>query len=370
MLHLLFLFLIKLSVASYFTVPVGYDEAFLGNAGVAASGTPGNVLYNPAGMAFLANAASVSLSGTSIAYQELDGSEFNRTTGTLKTSGFLTTVIFPVTEEINMAAFWVYPGNTDDSFRIEERSTTNRNVSENLVRTAAIGGLAYSKYLNAEWSAGFSIGVGWSEIDRRRNEVTWDGTTSRLESLSQIESRYDILLNPGMLWRAFEVYQTGVSLSWKALSLFNEGETYTAIQETNQTTPNEATDLYTPRSHEFLSATWGHQLLLHQHLLFADLTYATHSPFESSFTVTTKPYWALSLGWKTPRVDRFRYLSGLQVAQCDSMQSFLASFGLGFTQGKLEGNLGAFAHVTENRTNENVRSDIIGFLYSSSFDYK
>jgi hypothetical protein len=353
---------------SLFTSPVGHREAFLGNAGSALICSSGSAIYNPAGIGFCSHDVSISLSGSGISYQELDGTVFARNNGSLKSTTLLTSAIFSIEQDLHMGLYYSYPVNWVDYFRIENGSTT---YTQEIQRQAALGGLSYGGMITNNFAWGFSIGLSWAEMNS--GLVTNEqgaGTASTFTERVMQEENY-IVLNPGLLWKANDNYSLGFTVQWRAINLYSESDVYTSSLSTGQTTTNEEFRRYTPHAQPLLGLTLGQVLNIGSHQLLFDWT---HAPKYSLPTTQEQAsddikYDAFSLGWQIHILEKADLLLGGNYSQYGDLKNYLTSIGFAFKNRTYEASLGLYKQTSKNDAYGGQNSDTIGFLYSSTLSY-
>jgi hypothetical protein len=359
----------SLSQASYFFSPVGSSEAFLGNAGTALTCSPGSAIYNPAGLGFCEGHLNLSISGTSIAYQEIEGSAFQRETGSLKSSTLLTSAIFSVNDDIHMGFYYAYPTNTQDYLRTQDDN--GNTVTQELQRQAALAGISYGGMVDETWAWGFSVGVTWNEMssDTISNTISAGTLTTLHQKI--IESENYLILNPGALWRMNDHYDLGLTLQWRALNLYAEGDSYQNQTSTGQTTINESFHRYTPHTDQIFGMTLGQALHWNEKSILFDVSYAPRYalPTTPSEQKVDLSLFNFSLGWKSPFVMATQLLAGFSYTEIQDQKNYLASLGVSFHKRTFEGNLGVYYQYAKNENVGAVNSDTLGFLYSSTLNY-
>ncbi|MBO9668143.1 MAG: hypothetical protein J7501_15180 [Bdellovibrio sp.] len=354
--------------ASLFTSPVGHREAFLGNAGSALVCSSGSAIYNPAGIGFCSHDVSISLSGTGISYQELDGTVFSRNTGSLKSTTLLTSAIFSIEDDLHMGLYYSYPVNWIDYFRVNDSTTS---YTQEIQRQAAIAGISYGGMLTNNFAWGFSIGMSWSEMNSGLVSNTESaGTASTFTQRVMQEENY-IVLNPGLLWKANDAYSLGFTVQWRAINLYSEADVYTSSLSTGQTTISEVFQRYTPHAQPLLGLTLGQVLNFGSQQLLFDWTHAPQYSLPSTQQQVSDDikYDAVSLGWQMHILENADLLLGGNYSQYGELKNYLTSIGFAFKKRTYEASLGLYKQTSKNDAYGGQNSDTMGFLYSSTLSY-
>ncbi|WP_340599691.1 hypothetical protein [Bdellovibrio sp. GT3] len=349
-----------LSQGSLLMTPVGSAEAFLGNAGTALACSAGSTVYNPAGIGFCQGKVNVSVSGSSIAYQDLDSAAFQRETGTLKSGTLLASAILPYNENIHTGLFYIYPTNTDNYIRISNNDGST--LTGELERQMAMGGLAFGGLVNSKWAWGISVAMSWSEfakdiVTNTESAGNWTALTEKT-----VETENYILLKPGILWQATDGYNIGATLQWRGVSIWAEGEMYQNQMSTGQNTKNETFRRYTPHTDSIFGFTLGQALQFKNQEILLDLSYASEY-------VASSELFNASVGWKAPFVQDTNWLCGASFTNTTDQENILLSAGIQIQRRTYEGNIGLFYQYLKNKDVGAVNSDTLGFLYSSAINY-
>ncbi|WP_413578183.1 hypothetical protein ACLVWU_06535 [Bdellovibrio sp. HCB290] len=356
----LFFFMPALTHASLFMSPVGSAEAFLGNAGTALTCSSGSTVYNPAGIGFCQDKVNVSVSGSSIAYQELDGSAFQRETGTLKSGTLLASAILPYNEIIHTGLFYSYPTNTENYVRIENGDGSS--VTGEIERQMALAGLAYGGLIHSRLAWGLSVAMSWGETN---NEIisnspaagTWTTLTEK-----RIETENYIILKPALLWKAQENYDLGVTAQWRGVNIYAEGELYQNQMSTGQTDKDETFRRYTPHTDNILAITVGQSFRFFSQEVLLDLSYAPEY-------IDASELYNLSVGWMAPFYANTKWLGGVSYSNMTEHENILITTGFQIQQRTYVGNIGLFFQYLKNKDIGAINSNTIGFLYSSAINY-
>ncbi|QLY26734.1 hypothetical protein [Bdellovibrio sp. KM01] len=366
---LLFLFLSPaFSRASYSFSPVGSQEAFLGNAGVGLLCSAGSPLYNPAGLGFCEYELNLTVSGTGIAYQEMQDPAFHNQTGSFTSSTLMTSAVFSVDEKIKTGFFYSYPANVDNTFRIQDASggVTAKDVRFQFAQ----GGLSYGGLIDESLAWGFSIAFTWNELtsDSITNTVS-AGTTTSLNQ-KRFEQQNYIALNPGFVWRARDDYSIGATVQWRALNLYSEGDLYQNQLSTGDTLATETFGRYTPHTDPILGVTVGQVFHFNDKTFLLDLSYAPQyalpsTPIQQESDLSL---FNISTGIKIP-FRSVRFMGGGSFTQMSNQSISMFSTGINYNNRTYEANFGLYYKYSKNDEVGASNSDTLGFMYSSSVNY-
>lgn len=314
--------------ASLIFSPAGHFEAFLGNAGVALEGSAGNVLFNPAGLAFTSDRKSfLSVAGTAIGYSELGQSEGLKSEGRLSSRPLFTGYSSPYEEKLRISLFY-------SEFSNYTQYTQTTVSDQEITYERSLVGLSYAGDISAKTAWGFTVGVDWQEKD--------------------FQQQMFFYLQPGLMWQVSDSYTTGVSVSWRALNIDSEGNTITG-SATNELRR------YSPDSDNLLGVTVGQSWNLERWKILADLSYAFESPQDK--------FWSLSLGAHTYRGAEMDVLFGFQHIGGESYFRDLASIGVNFKQVHYQSTMGLYVQTFNGHEEGALTSSELGVIFSAAFEF-
>jgi hypothetical protein len=354
---------------SLFLSPVGHREAFLGNAGVGIAGSPGSVLYNPAGIAFT-TAPAISLSGSAVTYQEYSEHDFARTTGELKSQSLLTSVIFSGNEDLRAAIYYAFPGNIQDYGRVETQDTTALTIKNfELQREQALGGIAYAGMINPQLAWGVGVNITYRELNGLLVEEVIGASTSQVLTEKRREQLTSLVLTPGFIWRVAPFYDVGINFQLKAVDLYAAGDLYRSSLATGDARPTEVSQGYTPYSDSLLGVTIGQVFFWNSQRWLLDLSYAPSSGIRLEQADDVAELKNISIGWDMPILANADLMAGVSYTELAGERFIFLTSGIGYQQRTLDGSLGLFIKLVQSDESGQADSQTIGFLYSSSIEY-
>ncbi|WP_373997990.1 hypothetical protein [Bdellovibrio bacteriovorus] len=322
--------------------PAGHFEAFLGNAGVALEGSAGNVLFNPAGLAFTSDRKSfLSVAGTAIGYSELGQSEGLKSEGRLSSRPLFTGYSSPYEENLRISLFY-------SEFSNYTQYTQTAVSDQEITYERSLVGLSYAGDISAKAAWGFTVAVDWQEKD----VMTFQKTP--VSSEKDFQQQMFFYLQPGLMWQVSETYTTGLSVGWRALNIDSEGNTITG-SATNELRR------YSPDSDNLLGVTVGQSWNLERWKILADLSYAFESPQDK--------FWSLSLGAHTYRGSEMDVLFGFQHIGGESYFRDLASFGVNLKQIHYQSTIGLYVQTFNGHEEGALTSSELGVIFSAAFEF-
>ncbi|WP_413568406.1 hypothetical protein ACLWBD_12600 [Bdellovibrio sp. HCB117] len=327
---------------SLISSPAGHFEAFLGNAGAALEGSAGNVLFNPAGLAFAADKKSfLSVAGTAIGYSELGQREGLKSEGQLNSRPLFTGYSSPYDENLRLSLFY-------SEFSNYTQYTQTASSDSEITYERSLVGLSYAGPISSKTAWGFTVGVDFQEKD----VMTFQKTP--VASEKDFQQQMFFYVQPGLMWQVSDKYTTGLSISWRALNLDSEGNTITS---------SVTNDLrrYSPDRDPLLGVTMGQGWNMERWKILADLSYAFESPQDK--------FWSLSLGAHTYRGSEMDVLFGFQHMSGASYFRDLGSIGVNFKQAHYQSTMGLYFQTFNGHEEGALTSSEFGVIFSASFEF-
>jgi long-subunit fatty acid transport protein len=250
------------SVANPFTTPIGEEEAFTSNTGVARHKSLGAFFYNPGALSTI-DRSSFSLSGSLYSYYsyELDtGVEVGDARGTINGSGFSaipgTFIISKKIKKGNLAFGILKPSDfkteSKENWRGANSSIGGMTSAEGILRTESgetWAGISYSTKVDDKIGVGVSV-FGINHYNNTLgfvNQLYDDDSTKVRSSLTrQTLDSYGVLAILGAYYHERN-YSLGVSLKTPSFTIYDKAEYYRTISDnisgTMQTTKTDLTDV-------------------------------------------------------------------------------------------------------------------------------
>lgn len=348
--------------------PVGHQEALMGNTGIAHPASPGNPLFNAAGLAYFTDdLPNISVSGTLISNSDASSNAFDKSSNSLTSQSVLSVASFPIGYGIRIAPFYSYPQNSDfygysdnTTSGIRERQFESVNLKQ------ALGGLSYSGFFVPDVLAwGFSVGVTWNETDVHTSQLQESAGSSRLTSTYDQKQRSQIELMPGLLWKATDELYLGMVAHLTPLEVFSTGTTFQQGQNSGSPTGEQETRRYSPNLDKLIGVSLGQSFITNHFSFSTDLSYFEHEP------LFNQSAWQAALGLKLPVINPVHLLSGFNYFRTRDYAQYILDGGLVVKRNTYEFLLGV-TYKRIDSTNEagfNLDSDSLGFLFSSTISY-
>lgn len=354
--------------------PVGHLESFMANTGAALENSPGNVIYNPAGLGFRESKdLNISVSGNALGQQhfKLDGLE--QESNDLKLRPLLTAGIYPVADGMgavfvaNPISFKIFQGTQSDNGTAQ----TKANVTVDTDNIAA--GLSYGRALNSQISWGVSAGLTFSSTEAYAySSYVQSGVSAETQYQETHTKNSVVFVMPGVMWKVTSDWTVGASMNFTPLTLNDEASRVNS--ETNSATPNQISQTsvkYKTRAKEDPDVLAGTQVRVGLHRLFADVAYngVESSQNEDGVNTTSAAFWSYSVGWKYERRGQFQPLAGLGYADRVVSTDYIATAGCSILNRTNELILGAYYTKSDSRSSTDSSYDSIGVMFSSSLNY-
>ncbi|QDK37449.1 hypothetical protein DOE51_07555 [Bdellovibrio sp. NC01] len=340
----------------------------MGNAGIAHPASPGNPLFNAAGLAYFTDdLPNISVSGTLISSSDASSNAFDKSNNSLTSQSVLSVASFPIGYGIRIAPFYSYPQNSEFyGYSDNTTSGTRERQFENVSLKQALGGLSYSGFFIPDVLAwGFSVGVTWNETDIHTSQLQEGAGSSRLTSTYDQKQRSQIELMPGLLWKATDELYLGMAVHLTPLEVFSTGTTFQQGQNSGSPTGEQDTRRYSPNLDKLIGVSLGQSFITNRFTFSTDLSYFEHEP------LFNQSAWQAALGLKMPVINPVHLLSGFNYFRTRDYAQYILDGGLVVKRNTYEFLFGV-TYKRIDSTNEagfNLDSDALGFLFSSTISY-
>ncbi len=359
---------------SSFGYPTGHTEAMMAGAGIALPASPGNSLFNPAGLGFLnTNKLSVTVSGNALEQQRVEFSGLNTSGSSTNLRPTLANTIFPVGN--NYASFFVaapiiskivQPSN----FSLGGTYDVNSHLSMNV--NALVGGISYSGLFNPDLAWG--IVLGGLYINQEVNSYyVIKNSTSLTTQFTQSYTKYtQAAIFPGLLWKATDWYNLGITVSVATPSMLGSSEYYNSqTTSSTPTTPIETTRSYDPSVTSYYDVGLGQLFKIQNHSILLDVNY--ESPQEQknqdNETIKGNDKWNYAIGWRGPKNQRWMPLAGFSYSNNQNTETLLYTLGCSISQRENEVVLGAYFQKDNAQEKGASAQETIGLVFSSQVFY-
>jgi hypothetical protein len=346
--------------------PVGHLESLLGNAGVGLPDSPGNALFNSAGLAFYADKnPNLSMSGSVINSQDSASKLYDQSYNSLTSRTLLGAGSYPVEKDYRAAAFYSFPQSSQFYGYADQTEAGARNrIAEVLTTESALGAIALAGLISTNTAWGFSIGVTWDEKESQKSVLSETTGQSSLTAAHFMNQSSFVTITPGFMWKVTPEYSLGLTATVSPFLLFSNGSSYTAKQESGSTTGEDIFDRFTPEAHGQRGAALGQSLILNKWKLLFDINYIQYDQ------ILAEQAWQEAFGVSYHLASRGSMLGGLNYLETNSYSQYTVSGGAQVMYNNYDFVIGLnFQHV-ESRTQDIVLGgNTIGFLFSSAVTY-
>ncbi|WP_413288185.1 hypothetical protein [Bdellovibrio sp. HCB337] len=355
------------SEASIYSGPIGEQEAYLGNAGAALEDSVGNLLLNPAGLAFTQKTApSASMSGNTLGFETTRSPGFYKSSTSFTSRTLLAAGVFP-TEAWDgyFAMFYSEPIN-DSNIGITNSGTFELNSSTTAGGVAA--GYRHSDTLGFGLSGSISFQIVDTYLTRTQSSPGFSSLSYEREQIKN----YSLLLTPGVLWRPISWWKLGVSLNWRPFSLEQEGLAYRTSQSSAGADLSETARPFNPDIKNTYDATLGQSFALSEnYLLLLDMTYRP----EFSYSNDTGERWtedsfkSLSVGLKIHANFLVDLLGGYSRSESDFGSANLVTLGFAINRQNNSLLLGLYYKDNTLKGDFKGQSSSGGLSYAANISY-
>ncbi|QDK44090.1 hypothetical protein DOM22_02405 [Bdellovibrio sp. ZAP7] len=357
---------------SEMTFPVGHIEALMANTGAALSASPGNAIYNPAGLGFLDdNNVSVTLSGNALEQQSFEIPNMGNSS-TVIIRPTLASTTSPLAKG-HAAIFIANPV----AFNVSQSHTsplTGYNLALRLALKSNIlmGGFAYGRPWDDTLAWGFTLGgIYTTQETYTYTQVT--GPTSLATQYSQtFQKEIQPLAIAAALWKPTDIYNLGINISLQSSPILSEGAYYSSsTNSSTPTTPQEESRSYRPSRTSSVGAVLGQKFKILAQELYFDVSYSGGSDAKdyNGDNKKSDENFVYSLGWKMPTANKWQPVAGLAYSKLANSEAQLYSAGLIIKQRANEIVLGSYYYKVLPNANNQSAIDVIGLMFSSQVFY-
>jgi hypothetical protein len=361
-----FSFSILANIANPYITPMGEEESFMSNTGVANHQSLGSFFYNPGALSSIER-TSFTLSGALYSYYgyRLDtAATVGDSKGSLEGSGFSAipgTLIISKKTEKGIIAFGVlrpsdFKTETKENWSGSNSVIGGNTTAEGILRSESYEvwmGVSYSRKVSKKIGLGASI-FGFNHYDYATGYVDQsfedDATKTRTSNTRQLVDSYGVLAILGVYYRERN-YALGLSFKTPSLTLYDKAEYYKSTTDnTSGTVVNTKIDLkdietgfYRPADLSFgYSADYSDK-----YTFSADVS--IQMPVKFNYLKTNDV--ANETRVETKLTPRFN--AGLEVNHSDSFKSM---YGLGYNPSTIK-----------SQSNNRMNSEADGYLFTGGF---
>ncbi len=361
--------------AIYFPLPAGHREAFMGNAGGAMESSPGNALYNPAGLGFRStNKLSLSVSGTALTSHQMKNSSSDLSPSDYSVRPLLASGIYP-TEWGTGAVFVASPMmlSLDGLLNTQGgsyNSSTLTSLDSQLLKVGAAFGAAINDSISWGISSGLQLG---DSRTHSYNKVSTGGNLYATIFTETENKNKGLFILPGIQIKPVANWTLGLSAQFIPVMLESKAVDYTAVHYVaTPNTVNEETVSYEPvkQSPYYLRLANGFNLLAGNDV-FVDVTYTSESSLRDAEGVVEneESFVVYSVGWRNKSFESWQPMAGYSHTSINNSTNHLTSAGVAIVRGRSELILGGY-YMASVPNEENVfEYSSYGFMFSSNVAY-
>ncbi|QDK39222.1 hypothetical protein [Bdellovibrio sp. NC01] len=362
------------AMAFIYPFPTGNEEALMANTGIAFEDSPGNVLYNPAGLAYYnSHKLKLSVSGNAIEQQRFKLDEMSDSSDP-NIRPMLVTGIYPS----ERGTFALFVGNPL-SYNVIQGS--NSVISGFDVKTSVtaqtnviLAGISYAIFLNENLSAGISTGVTNQTSSVHSIGSASSGGVVKSLAVSQSHTKeMHYFLNPGVLWKVNDNYKIGFTIFSLPFKISSSGDYYASTMNANDPTLNkQVTSSYDPDGRDAFSFGLGQQFNVNDQKFFFDINYSMSADQKDSDGTTTQlpEQTSYGVGWKGFNSTSWHPLAGFAYLDNRTSETYSGTGGITRVDGNSELSLGLYYNKGLTKGNsQNSPFDAYGIIFSSNVGY-
>lgn len=365
------------SHAVYFPLPAGHREAFMANVGGAMESSPGNVLFNPAGLGFRGvDRLNLSVSGTAIAVQELTVPGYDMNPQDLSLRPLMATGIYGT--EFGTAAVFVASPMAMDIIGSMNSTVGGYDVSQFYSSSSQVikmGG-AFSSRWTEDMAWGIAGGLQFGNLNSHGYSKIKLGSNLYSTIFSEgEEKRKALFLTPGIMIRPFDFWTVGFSAQVMPVFLESKGVEFTSTHAAaTPTTVEENTYSYDPNGTSSIYLRLGQAFkLMGRNTMYLDITHSTASSTKSydGDENKTSAYTTYALGWRNTSLEGWQPLLGYSYTSHEEQEMHLSTGGVSIIRGKSELILGAYYMASISSAESVAGPEYInyGIMFSSNVAY-
>ncbi len=367
-------FISSKSFAVGYPLPVGHQESFMANTGAALEDSPGNVIYNPAGLGFRTSKdLNLTVSGNALGQQRFQLNGLEDETSDLKMRPLLAAGVYSMGDGFAS----VYIANPVSIKIIQGQNVTvgavNSRVALDIQFDVITGGVAYGALINKDFSWGIGAGLYYTTQEiHNYYSIVQSGVSAQTSYSESRAKSTKLILTPGIMLRAADFWTLGFSgqiLPWNINSTASQLQSQTNSANPTQVTQSSLT--YDPSPSFSYGLTLGQQLTLGNNHLYLDVNYSGKSTQKGSDGEEQKSpeSWSYNFGWKNSTSEKWQPLAGFSYSDLNTSESYLATAGLSMMQRRNELVLGAYFQKNNPKVSSSSPSDSIGVMFSSNVAY-
>lgn len=361
--------------AIYFPLPAGHREAFMGNAGGAMESSPGNALYNPAGLGFRStNKLSLSVSGTALTSHQMKNSSSDLSPSDYSVRPLLASGIYP-TEWGTGAVFVASPMmlSLDGLLNTQGgsyNSSTLTSLDSQLLKVGAAFGAAINDSISWGISSGLQLG---DSRTHSYNKVSTGGNLYATIFTETENKNKGLFILPGIQIKPVANWTLGLSAQFIPVMLESKAVDYTAVHYVaTPNTVNEETVSYEPvkQSPYYLRLANGFNLLAGNDV-FVDVTYTSESSLRDAEGVVEneESFVVYSVGWRNKSFESWQPMAGYSHTSINNSTNHLTSAGVAIVRGRSELILGGYYMASVPNEDNVFEYSSYGFMFSSNVAY-
>jgi hypothetical protein len=359
------------SRAVFILAPVGHQEAFMANTGVAMDDSPAAGLYNPAGLGFSTSKdLKLSLSGNAIEQQNFSSGMQDDTSG-FSIRPMMASGIYPFFEGhasvfvANPTSAWIEQNGNLSSGGVPYSLRLNMHTDTLLL------GLSYGQKITPNLSWGLSVGGNY-QTQKVYTYLAYSNSTFAGTSYQQsLAKSLSAMLIPGVTWQPTDYWNLGLSVVWLPFKIASEGKFYSASTLSSApTTVTESSSTFDPYGQRGPMVTFGQEFKFGIQSVFVDLTYQGQSDSVGSDGTVSKGSdgASYSIGWRGG-YSSIQPLAGFSYGHGSDEDDYLISAGINWKRKNSDFLVGVYYqdHVPLDASGWKLSS--YGVMFSTNVAY-
>ncbi|MBO9667510.1 MAG: hypothetical protein J7501_11945 [Bdellovibrio sp.] len=345
----------------------------MANTGIALPGSPGNVIYNPAGMAFAAIAElNLTVSGNALEQQRFELDDLREENNSnISIRPMMAASAFPLWN--GYASLFV--ANPTSLKIVQGQNTvaggTTTRTTFRLESNAILFGASYASLINQSLGWGLTAGLTYTTQDYHSYTAF---TTAGAAATAFRDNRTKVTqfhIDPGVMWKALPNWTLGFSVIYLPFSFNSDGNEFTS--STNSSSPTTVTqnnvDFDPDNSQEYVVNLGQEAVFGNQHILF-DISYGSSATENSAQGKNTNPeHWTYSAGWKSASNSKWQPIAGFAYTDYRRSENYLATAGIMLQQRKNELGIGGYYQKNNSKDPNSSPFEGFGVMFSSNVEY-
>ncbi|WP_413586291.1 hypothetical protein [Bdellovibrio sp. HCB274] len=353
--------------------PMGHQEALLGNAGVALPASPGNSIFNPAGLAFYeTKGLNLTVSGNALEQQRFEMSGLESEDATFNIRPLLANSIVPVGRGYG-SFYLAYPMSLNiQQVQSAQYSGYGLQMRYSLDYDVIQMGLAYAGLLRKDFGWGLAVSASYaSMVANSYYSVT--NISGAVTNYQNSKTKYlQPSLRPGVLWEVNSWYNVGLTAELRLPLLMDENFVFkSATDSSTPSTVNTEKIIYKSETAASYSLTLGQKIQVSSNDVLLDVNFNDSYDYkgEGGKTESSPEVWIYSIGWTPSGKTKWKPALGFAFGNTGTSENQVYTAGVIVNERSNELVLGAYYQKNNPKVANTTPNSTIGLMFSSNVIY-